>query len=142
MPRSTAARMASSESASLTPDQPICFPPISAGPPIDHAPNVSGETINPVLPNGRLSSIGQLRHFHVGDSEHRFRTDRAEAELSASWDFTRQFFRIGELRSPLPVDLDEAMRPALGDLHVILLVRLLAQILAGDHQVEPRIPPP
>src|SRR5687768_15482180 len=99
MPASTAARRASRESASLTPDQPICFPPISAGPPIDHAPNVSGATSRPVFPKGRLSSIRQRGDFQVGDSEDRIRADGAEADLSAGRDRSGQLLRIDELRA-------------------------------------------
>src|SRR6185436_13797952 len=99
MPASDAALSASIESASFTPDQPICFPPISAGPPIDHAPNVSGETNKPVSPNGRFSSIAQRRHFQVGDAEGRLSPDRAEAEFPAGRDRPRQRLRIGELRA-------------------------------------------
>src|SRR3712207_3681392 len=103
MPASYAARSASSDSSSFTPDQPICFPPISAGPPIDHAPNVSGATVKPVLPNGRLSSIGlplgrQRRDLEIGDAEDRLGADRAEADLPADRDRPGQLLRIRELR--------------------------------------------
>src|SRR5256885_44825 len=139
MPASTAARTASNESASLTPDQPICFPPISAGPPIDHAPNVSGETISPVLPKGRLSSMSFIRqggHFHVRYPKRGVCADRAEAEFSDGGDRTRDRLRIGELGAALAVDVDRAVGAVLGDPHVIQLPGFGAEVLAGDHQVQ------
>src|SRR6266542_4407376 len=97
MPASRAALSASIESVSLTPDQPICLPPISAGPPMDHAPNVSGATRIPVRPKGRFSSIVQCRHFQIRNAEDRFGADRAEADLPASRDRPRQLLWIGKL---------------------------------------------